>query len=62
MNETTCYYFFNVSENPYTHLKEISTEVQIPDYNYKQGPFGNDLNMSVKVSKKSMKSKMMNYN
>ncbi len=51
MNEITCYYF-NVSENIYTHLKDISTEVQIPDYNYKQGPFGNYLNMSVKVSKK----------
>ena len=57
MNETTCYYFINVSENIYTHLKEISTEVQIPDYNYKQGPFGNDLNMSVKVSKKKYEIK-----
>ena len=52
MNQTTCFYSINVIENPYTHLKEISTEVQIPDHNYKQGPFGNDLNLTVKVSKK----------
>ena len=57
MNETTWYYFINGCENIYTHLKEISTEVQISDYNYKQGPFGNDLNMSVKVSKKKYEIK-----
>ena len=24
MNETTCYYLGNISENPYTYLKEVS--------------------------------------
>ncbi|MCR4660804.1 MAG: hypothetical protein K5765_02250 [Clostridia bacterium] len=57
MNRTTCYYTIKLVDNNYTHQNDISTEVQILDYNYKQGPFGNDLNMFVKVSKKKYEIK-----
>ena len=44
LNQTTCFYTIKLVENNFNHQKDISTEVSIPDFNYKQGPFGNDLN------------------
>ena len=57
LNQTTCFYTIKLTENNFNHQKDISTEVSIPDYNYKQGPFGNDLNLIVTVSKKKQEIK-----
>ncbi len=58
MNQTMGYYTINMNENPYNHQREISTEVQIPDHNYKQGPLGNELNLSVTMNKKKHEIKL----
>lgn len=57
LNQTTCFYTIKLVENNFNHQKDISTEVSILDYNYKQGPFGNDLNLIVLVSKKKQEIK-----